>query len=320
MKKAFFVLGMSLVFTAGKAQTLQNGYDNNRVVQTAPSAPIVIKAGSGGHALQIWGREDGSGFLEFYDNQGGGAPRSIFGFDSGLNFSATYHKFSGNIGLDVSNPGAKLSFRNVNEAIAPEGITWFNPAPLDYGIHRTAGDWSPPNYQQLRLSWDTGILMDPGKHYGKCYVDIQGNGLRITSGSLGVGTTDTKGYKLAVAGDMIAESIKVKIASTWPDFVFAKDYKLPTLKDIEDHIKGKGYLQGIPSAAEVKANGIDLGEMNAKLLQKIEELTLYLIEQNRQLVSQQKAVELDRSQLQLQQEQINNLQQELNIIKALNKN
>ncbi|WP_276090973.1 hypothetical protein [Pedobacter sp. JY14-1] len=97
------------------------------------------------------------------------------------------------------------------------------------------------------------------------------------TGSVAIGTTDPKGYKLAVAGNMIAESVKVKLQGTWPDFVFAKDYALPSLSETETHIKEKGHLPGIPSAAEVKENGIELGEMNKKLLEKIEELTLHLI-------------------------------------------
>lgn len=98
------------------------------------------------------------------------------------------------------------------------------------------------------------------------------------NGNVSIGTTDPKGYKLAVAGDMIAESVKVKLQAAWPDYVFRKDYELPSLEEAEKHIKEKGHLVGIPSEAEVKTNGIDLGEMNSKLLKKIEELTLYLIE------------------------------------------
>ncbi|WP_316810315.1 hypothetical protein [Pedobacter heparinus] len=97
------------------------------------------------------------------------------------------------------------------------------------------------------------------------------------TGDVGIGTYDTKGYKLAVNGKIRAQEIKVETAN-WPDYVFTKDYRLPTLQQTEQHIKEKGHLSGIPSAAEVKANGIGLGEMNAKLLQKIEELTLHLIE------------------------------------------
>ncbi len=96
-------------------------------------------------------------------------------------------------------------------------------------------------------------------------------------GNVGMGTTDPKDYKLAVNGKVRAQEIKVETAN-WPDYVFTKDYNLPSLKETEKHILEKGYLPGIPSAEEVKNNGIDLGEMNAKLLRKIEEMTLYLIE------------------------------------------
>lgn len=107
---------------------------------------------------------------------------------------------------------------------------------------------------------------------------VTGNGTHyIQNGNVAIGTTDPKGYKLAVAGNMIAESVKVKLQGTWPDYVFTKEYQLPTLFEIEKHIKEKGHLPGIPSAAQVKTDGIDLEEMNAKLLQKIEELTLVLI-------------------------------------------
>ena len=95
--------------------------------------------------------------------------------------------------------------------------------------------------------------------------------------------------KLAVHGTIRAREIKVENAN-WPDFVFNKSYQLPTLKETETHIREKGHLSGIPSAADVQASGIDLGEMNAKLLQKIEELTLHLIEKDKQLTELQKLV------------------------------
>jgi hypothetical protein len=101
--------------------------------------------------------------------------------------------------------------------------------------------------------------------------------------TLGIGTADTQGYALAVAGDMVAESVKVALQTDWPDFVFEKGYTLPSLYEVERHIREKGHLSGLPSADEVKANGIDLGEMNALLLQKIEELTLYLMQQDKKI-------------------------------------
>ncbi|ATP58033.1 hypothetical protein CPT03_16950 [Pedobacter ginsengisoli] len=95
-------------------------------------------------------------------------------------------------------------------------------------------------------------------------------------GNVGIGTL-APSEKLSVKGKIRAQEIKVETAN-WPDYVFAKGYKLPSLKETEKHIAEKGHLPDIPSAEEVKANGVDLGEMNAKLLKKIEELTLYLIE------------------------------------------
>ncbi len=94
------------------------------------------------------------------------------------------------------------------------------------------------------------------------------------------------GYAFAVKGKIIAEEIKVQVFP-WADFVFKEDYNLPTLAQVEQHIKEKGHLQYIPSAKEVAKNGIQLGEINSKLLQKIEELTLYTIQQQKELQQQQ---------------------------------
>lgn len=98
------------------------------------------------------------------------------------------------------------------------------------------------------------------------------------AGNVSIGTQNAQGYKLAVAGGVIAESVKVKLQGAWPDYVFAKNYQLPTLSATEQFIKENGHLPGIPSAKEVAANGIDVEQMNAKLLQKLEELTLHLID------------------------------------------
>jgi hypothetical protein len=100
--------------------------------------------------------------------------------------------------------------------------------------------------------------------------------LTIDRGSVGIGTT-TPDAKLAVNGTIHSKEVKVDLLD-WPDYVFKKDYKLPTLEDVEKHINEKGHLENIPSEEEALKNGINLGEMNAKLLQKIEELTLYMIE------------------------------------------
>jgi hypothetical protein len=94
-------------------------------------------------------------------------------------------------------------------------------------------------------------------------------------------TDGTDVYSLSVNGNVRAN--RVKVYNTWADYVFEDGYKLPTLEQVEKHIKEKGHLIDIPSAKEVEAKGIDLGDMNRLLLQKIEELTLYTIELNKQV-------------------------------------
>ncbi len=114
-------------------------------------------------------------------------------------------------------------------------------------------------------------------------------------GNLGIGTTNTKGFKLGVNGKIAATEVKVATYSNWADFVFKKDYNLPTLSEVENHIKENGHLANIPSAAKVKKDGFFLGEMDAKLLQKIEELTLYTIQQEKDLKNQEKELEKTNS-------------------------
>ena len=106
--------------------------------------------------------------------------------------------------------------------------------------------------------------------------------VNVVDGKLGVGTTSFGSHKMAVEGSIGAREIKVEI-NGWSDFVFEEDYELKTLDEVAEHIADKGHLPDIPSESEVMKNGINVGEMNAKLLQKIEELTLYLIDQNKAL-------------------------------------
>lgn len=104
-------------------------------------------------------------------------------------------------------------------------------------------------------------------------------------GNVGIGI-DSPQNKLDVKGTVHAQEVKVDM-NGWPDFVFKKEYNLPTLNDVEKHIAAKGHLENIPSEEEVLKNGISLGDMNAKFLQKIEELTLYVIELNKKVTTLQ---------------------------------
>ena len=100
--------------------------------------------------------------------------------------------------------------------------------------------------------------------------------------NVGIGTL-TPQHKLDVNGTIRAKEVKIEIDANWPDFVFKKDYKLPTLEEVETHINEKGTLPGVPSEQEVRDSGMNVGEVNALLLQKIEELTLYVIKQQKEI-------------------------------------
>ncbi|MFC1226720.1 hypothetical protein ACFE6N_23150 [Pedobacter sp. BG31] len=108
-------------------------------------------------------------------------------------------------------------------------------------------------------------------------------------GKVGIGTETFGAERLAVNGNIRAREVKVE-ATGWPDFVFQKDYKIGSLVDLARYINKNKHLPGVPSAEDVEKNGIELGEMNKLLLQKIEELTLYMISQQKEIDELKKKV------------------------------
>ncbi|NLR59008.1 hypothetical protein HGH93_12910 [Chitinophaga polysaccharea] len=100
-------------------------------------------------------------------------------------------------------------------------------------------------------------------------------------GNVGIGTTLPQA-KLAVNGDLFAKRVKVTQAG-WPDFVFHDTYQLPSLQEVEHFVKNNKHLPTIPSEKEINTNGLDIGEMEKLLLQKVEEQMLYIIELNKKL-------------------------------------
>jgi hypothetical protein len=104
------------------------------------------------------------------------------------------------------------------------------------------------------------------------------------AGNVGIGTTTPGSYKLAVEGKIGAREVNVTTAA-WSDYVFHADYKLRPLSEVQQYIEENHHLPEVPSEKEVLANGQNLGEMNVVLLKKIEELTLYVIELNKEIKS-----------------------------------
>jgi hypothetical protein len=105
----------------------------------------------------------------------------------------------------------------------------------------------------------------------------------LANGTVAIGTTTVPaGAKLAVEGTIYARKIKVEQAA-WPDYVFDKNYRLRPLSEVEQFIKQNNHLPDVPSAGEVTAKGLDMGDNQAVLLKKIEELTLYIIQQEKRI-------------------------------------
>lgn len=169
-----------------------------------------------------------------------------------------------------------------------------------YGMHINTGNNIDANRYAFQIYHPDGIN----------YMYVRGDG------NVGIGTGNPQ-EKLSVNGKIRGHEVRVE-ATNWPDYVFDEGYKTTSLENLEVFIMEKKHLPEIPTAAEVQANGIELGEMNKKLLKKIEELTLYVIEQNK-LIKQQTTREMERNRkleelwgtAKVQRKEINQLKEKL---------
>jgi hypothetical protein len=194
--------------------------------------------------------------------------------------------------LDIQNntsPGtAVLNLRNIN----PTGPTWmvFQADVLnqDASIWKSNSSFTSIGSGPYSWNfWQTG-------NYPISFFTNSVNRFHIAGdGNVGIGiSTNPVGYKLAVVGKIIAEELKIQLRAQWPDYVFSKEYKLPTLKEVEKQIEEKGHLLNVPSACEIETNGFEVGDMARIQQQKIEELTLYIIELSKRLEAQDKKMQI----------------------------
>lgn len=231
--------------------------------------------------------------------------------------------YNGNVGIGTSNPSSKLEVvGQINSFGVSSGQFNVNTSTKNFinysgnnhgsvlissnlyfsddGIMKIANTHNtmsgsailfPGNFQpnQGKILFYTSNLASVTENQvfsGTIAMEITGDG------NIGIGKSNPTN-KLDVKGTIHSQEVKVDMTG-WSDFVFKKEYNLPTLEVVEKHIVEKGHLENIPSEEEVLKDGINLGEMNAKLLQKIEELTLYLIElkkENNNLKDNQKVLE-----------------------------
>jgi hypothetical protein len=181
------------------------------------------------------------------------------------------------------------------------GISLNNPAKNDAGA---AKSWKILNmsgsYGNSLQFWAYDSLGCAG---GLCQARL----VLLDNGYVGIGTRSPRS-QLSVAGTITTQRIKVTMTG-WSDYVFNRDYRLPSLEELEQLIRLHKHLPGIPSADDIVNDGLDLGSMQQKQMEKIEELTLYLIAQNKKLAAQE-------ALLAAQDKRLNALEEKLSYVNA----
>jgi hypothetical protein len=193
----------------------------------------------------------------------------------------------GNIGLGISSPVSRFQILTGYEAsLSTHGFLMLGSHSgtnlvMDGNEIMARFNGSATN---LNLQNEGGnvYIGDPTAFSSAHRLGVDGNA--VITGNVRIGTTVTpSGYKLAVDGKMICTEVLVRLVANWPDYVFSKDYTLPNLDDVEKFIKKNNHLPGIPSAKEIETNGISVGEMQKMQMEKIEELTLYIIDLKKEI-------------------------------------
>ena len=155
-------------------------------------------------------------------------------------------------------------------------------------VNETAGAWNSLTQPGDNLLFWKGANPDiagaGGFVIGPWSSDPNGKGIRIDpSGHVSIGTSNAQNYTLAVNGPAIFTKVVVKAFGSWPDYVFRPGYYLPSLDSLSHFLQANHHLPEMPSADSVAKSGLDLGDNQAQLLKKIEELTLYVIQQQKEL-------------------------------------
>ncbi|TXJ25953.1 MAG: hypothetical protein E6Q24_13785 [Chitinophagaceae bacterium] len=236
---------------------------------------VTISTSDVGGANHVFWRASRYSHTVTFERESSSGPKQMVrmgGYDGGSHFLSVY-------GIDGETVKAQLSGENANYFLNDMGIGANTPLAKLHIADGAGGE-------QLRISRGTGAvrftqypnennLFLYNKDASKLYMSWRENG------NVGIGTIDPQA-KLAVNGDIFAKKIKVT-QTGWPDYVFDSAYQLLPLVAVEKFVNQHKHLPEVPSADFIGRNGLDVGESQAVLLKKIEELTLYIIQQQKEL-------------------------------------
>lgn len=224
-------------------------------------------------------------------------------FSDGVRVKGLKFIIDGSLGIGTNTPTAGLEVKN-DEGIKVQSLQdggWIGSIKMADGFsNNTSRD-------DMMFSTSGGFMFKMDNN-ANGISNIQGFNIYDRNNN-SVFTIKEANGNVAVQGKLEAKEIKVTLTPT-ADFVFEEDYNLPTLKSIEKHIKEKKHLPEIASAKEMEKNGVNVGNFQIQLLQKIEELTLHTIEQEKKL-------KIQEEKLQKQEKEINELKKQNSEIKEL---
>jgi hypothetical protein len=243
-----------------------------------------------------------------------------------------YNNNSGNVGIGTTNPSAILSVKGsalptpqwsgytssmqVGELIIQD----YNVIP-QVGIMQnvywdgSANKYILNGYASQMYMGANGAISFSVYNSGTSGSPVSGTGIAMTianNGNVGIGTPSPD-TKLAVNGTIHSRSVLIDL-NGWSDYVFKKNYRLPSLSEVKTYIDQNQHLPEIPSEQEMVKKGLDVSEMNKLLMKKVEELTLYLIEKDKELKEQSQGNSAVQAKLKLQQQQIDQLSKKFDLL------
>jgi hypothetical protein len=222
---------------------------------------------------------------------------------------------NGNVGIGLNAPAPATNLVVYDASDPSMNVTSGSASVLQFGINTIGGYYckaaTPGDASIINRSTGTGDMIfvnslnTPSTGNGAIRFVTSSSGYAgetermtiLNSGQVMIGTPCTTlptGALLGVNGTIYAKCVKIELpnaSNCFPDYVFGKDYKLLSLEEVETYVNANKHLPEVPSASEVEKNGIDVAEMDAVLLKKIEELTLYMIEMQKENEGLKKEIE-----------------------------